>query len=327
MENLRLAYIKSRRGKSYQDKVKKVDADAETYLEQLHDMLINETYHTSEYKTKIIKEPKVRTIYILPYFPDRILHHAIMNVLEPIWDNRMTYHSYSCRQGKGQHKGSKVCMNYTKRNKYCFKCDISKFYPNINHEILKKILRRKIKCKKTLKLLDEIIDSIAGEINVPVGNYLSQWFGNLYMNEFDDYVKHSLRIRYYIRYCDDFCIYSNNKKELQIIKMLVAAFLRVKLKLKLSKCDIFPTTQGVDFLGYRHFPKGYLLARKTTARRVKRRFKKIIPLLNKGKINVDQAISIVASTKGWLKHCNSYNLIKSIRLEEVDKYVRSLKDS
>ena len=117
-----------------------------------------------------------------------------MNVLEPIWDNLFIHNSYACRKGKGQHRGSTKCAEYVRKNKYCLKCDIKKFYPSINHDILFNIIKKKIKCKKTLNLLHDIIYSIEGETNTPIGNYTSQWFGNLYLNELDMYVKHVLKI-------------------------------------------------------------------------------------------------------------------------------------
>lgn len=187
--NLYLAFEKAKRHKSWQRKVKIIEANLDYYIEKLQNDLITGQYKTAEYKLKTIYEPKKRDIYILPFYPDRIVHHAIMNVLEPIWDNRFIYNSYACRKNKGQHKGSIKCMEYTRKFKYCLKCDISKFYPSINHRLLKKVIRKKIKCKKTLNLLDEIIDSVDTPTNVPIGNYLSQWFGNLYLNELDVFLK------------------------------------------------------------------------------------------------------------------------------------------
>lgn len=189
-DNLLLAFKKAKRHKSWQQKVIKVEQNLEEMIEKLRESLINGTYKTSGYRQKKIYEPKERTIYILPFYPDRIVHHAIMNILEPIWDKLFISHSYACRKNKGQHKGSIKCMEYVRKNRFCLKCDISKFYPSINHEILKRIIRKKIKCKRTIKLLDEIIDSIDSPTNVPIGNYLSQWFGNLYLNELDMFLKH-----------------------------------------------------------------------------------------------------------------------------------------
>ena len=321
-ENLKLAYQKSRKGKAWQRNVKEIDQRQEYYLSELLHILQNKEYKTSQYKTKMIYEPKFRTIYILPYYPDRILQHAIMNVLEPIWDKLFIYDSYACRQGKGQHKGSLRCMQFVKRNKYCLKCDISKFYPSVNHEKLLKIIKRKIKCKDTLVLLEEIINSIEGESNVPIGNYLSQWFGNLYMNELDQLIKHKYHIKDYIRYCDDFLLFSNNKEKLNQMKLIIEKFITEQLKMKLSKCDLFPVTQGVDFLGYRHFPQGYILLRKTTAKRVKKRLKSLFWKVKHKKISKESAISTIASTKGWLRWANTHNMSLSLKIMELETEIK-----
>ena len=321
-ENLKLAYQKSRKGKAWQRNVKEIDQRQEYYLSELLHILQNKEYKTSQYKTKMIYEPKFRTIYILPYYPDRILQHAIMNVLEPIWDKLFIYDSYACRQGKGQHKGSLRCMQFVKRNKYCLKCDISKFYPSVNHEKLLKIIKRKIKCKDTLLLLEEIINSIEGESNVPIGNYLSQWFGNLYMNELDQLIKHKYHIKDYIRYCDDFLLFSNSKEKLNQMKLIIEKFITEQLKMKLSKCDLFPVTQGVDFLGYRHFPQGYILLRKTTAKRVKKRLKSLFWKVKHKKISKESAISTIASTKGWLRWANTHNMSLSLKIMELETEIK-----
>lgn len=321
-ENLKLAYQKSRKGKAWQRNVKEIDQRQEYYLSELLHILQNKEYKTSQYETKMIYEPKFRTIYILPYYPDRILQHAIMNVLEPIWDKLFIYDSYACRQGKGQHKGSLRCMQFVKRNKYCLKCDISKFYPSVNHEKLLKIIKRKIKCKDTLVLLEEIINSIEGESNVPIGNYLSQWFGNLYMNELDQLIKHKYHIKDYIRYCDDFLLFSNSKEKLNQMKLIIEKFITEQLKMKLSKCDLFPVTQGVDFLGYRHFPQGYILLRKTTAKRVKKRLKSLFWKVKHKKISKESAISTISSTKGWLRWANTHNMSLSLKIMELETEIK-----
>lgn len=224
-------------------------------------------------------------------------------------------------KNKGQHKGSIKCMEYVRKNRFCLKCDISKFYPSINHEILKRIIRKKIKCKRTIKLLDEIIDSIDSPTNVPIGNYLSQWFGNLYLNELDMFLKHNCKIKYYLRYCDDFLLFSNDKQFLKDMSVKIEEFVTTKLKLKLSKCNILSTSQGVDFLGYRHFSAGYILVRKSTAKRMKKNIKALKYKLVVKKISKESALSTVASVEGWLKWANAYNLKKSLQLEDLKKSI------
>jgi len=246
-----------------------------------------------------------------------------MNIVEPIWDNLFIFDSYACRRGKGIHKGSNRTMRAIRNNKYCLKMDISKFYPSIKHDILFKIVQRKIKCPATLRLIKDIIYSVGGGKNVPIGNYTSQWLGNLYMNEIDQFLKHKHKVKYYIRYCDDFCVYSNDKKYLHELKNIIEDFLRVKLELKFSKVDIVQVKQGVDFLGYRHFPN-YILLRKSTAKRVKKRLARMPKMLKLGLINKEQFKSSIASTWGWLKWANTYNFRIKYKLEDLMQYSNSI---
>lgn len=307
IQNLELAFDRAVRGKASRRNVKKAKSNKEQIVNYIYELLKSGKYKTSEYKTKKIYEPKERTIYILPLVPDRIVHHAIMNVLEPIWDARLINNTYSCRIGKGQHKGSQKVMEYIKYYPFVLKNDISKFYPSINHEVLKQVIRRKIKDDRVLQLLDEIIDSVEGETNVPIGNYLSQWFGNLYMDLLDRYITQELGFTHYVRYCDDFIVFSKSKHELAVINQLIKEFIHDKLKLKLSKSSIFPVSRGVEFLGYRHFPS-YILVRKSTVKRMKHRLLRIPYQLKHKIITREQAISKLASFDGWLKHANCYNL-------------------
>lgn len=243
-----------------------------------------------------------------------------MNVLEPIWDGMLIDNTFACRKDKGQHKASLKCSEYVRKYDYCMKGDISKFYPSINHSILKQIIRRKIKDARVLSLLDEIIDSVETETNVPIGSYLSQWFGNLYMNELDMYVKHTLKIPGYVRYCDDFLLFGNDKRYLGECLVNIRRFLMDNLSLRLSKDSIFPTTQGVDFVGYIHH-KRYVTVRPKTSRRIRRRMKTLILTLESGRINVFQAISKIASASGWIRHAKSSRLKQALDLDNLLRLV------
>lgn len=306
-DNLYRAYKRARHGKSTRRAVKQFECDIAGNLLKLQKSLCTGEFQTSVYKTKTIYEPKQREIYILPFFPDRIVQHALLQVLIPIWDNLMIHDSYACREGKGMHDASRKTMNHVRRYKYCLKCDISKFYPSIDHNILLAIVRRKIKCKPTLALLENIVRSFDGDKNTPIGNYTSQWFGNLYMNELDQAVKHQHKMKAYIRYCDDFVIFDDCKKKLKSLQNWIGEFIRDKLMLKFSKASVFPVSQGVDFLGYRHFPQKILL-RKGTAKRVFKRLKALPFLLQTGKITLEQYRSSISSTEGWLKWASTHNL-------------------
>ena len=317
-DNLLLAYKLARKGKGKKQGVRLFARNVDKNIDTIRQMLITKTYTTSRYNTRTIFEPKKRIIYILPFAPDRIIQHAILNVVEPIWDKLFIAESFACRKCKGIHKGSLKTMSYIRHNKYCLKCDIHHFYPSINHTVLKNIIRQKIKDKDLLWLLDDIIDSYPGDTNVPIGNYTSQWFGNLYLNELDKYVKQELHFKCYLRYCDDFLFFGNNKEELHTIANKVQKFCLDKLKLTFSKCDLFPVSRGVDFLGYRHFPH-YILIRKSTAKRAKKRIKSIIKRAYQHKITLGQFRSTVASYLGIAKHANAFNFQESLRLKYLTK--------
>lgn len=312
LDNIYLAYKLARKGKTWQNTIIRFDDDLDENIFNIHDILVEKTFTTSRYIEKEIYEPKQRTIYKLPFNPDRVVQHAIMNILEPIWDGLFIYDSYSCRKGKGIHAGSRRTMEFIRAvgsRAYCLKMDIRKFYPSIDQNILFNIVQQKIKCKDTLWLLEDIIYSIPGEKNIPIGNYTSQWLGNLYMNELDQLLKYKYKIKHYIRYCDDFILLHQDKKFLKNIAGEIEEFLAEKLLLELSKNNIFPINQGIDFLGYRHFPD-YILVRKSTAKRIKKRMLKLPGMLERGEISLDQYKSSIASTRGWLMWSNSYNFQK-----------------
>lgn len=296
--NIELAHTKARRGKRHYAAVKKIDENPEMHLTNLWQTLCDRQHKTSDYS--VIKRQvgkKTRIIYKLPYYPDRIVHHCIMNVLEPIWLKVLIRDTYSAIKGRGVHDGVKRMKGFLqdKRNtKYCLKLDVKKFYPSIDHEILKQIIRRKIKCKDTLALLDEIIGSAPG---VPIGNYLSQYFGNLYLAYFDHYCKEVLGIKYYARYCDDVVVFHSEKDFLHSAFHNIADYLKSKLGLAINgNHQVFPTrVRGVDFLGYRFFG-GYTLVRKSIATTFKQKMKQ------------EQPVSCIMSYKGWLGHANAYRL-------------------
>ena len=317
LDNLSIAFDKATKHKRWRNNIKKCIEHKEQIIQNIHKNLINKTYHTSQYRTKTIYEPKERLIYILPFAPDRIVHHAIMNVLEPILDKRLIYDTYSCRVCKGQMKASDRCLSYCKKYKYCLQFDISKFYPSINHEILKSILKGIFKDKDLIWLLDEIIDSTNTPTNVPIGNYLSQWFGNIYLSKFDRFLI-SKGFTKLVRYCDDTVVFSNDKKALASLVQEAREFLHQELNLKLSKSKILSTHRGITFLGFRHF-KRYVLLKRKTAIRIKTRLKYLPYKLEHKKIKVETAQGQVASAIGWLAHANCYNLTKSLNIISLCK--------
>jgi len=319
-DNLYLAYKKARKNKGWQRQVQEVDADVENKLLAIQEMLIKRTYKVSPYKKRVIFEPKERDIYILPFYPDRIIQHALMNVIAPLWDKMFIDTSYSCREGKGQHKGVKKCAEYVRKYSYCLQGDISKFYPSIVHDILMRIIKRKIKCKGTLWLIEVVVRSFPSRKNVPIGNYTSQWFGNLYMNEVDKLVKQHFHIKGYIRYCDDFLLFGNNKVYLHYVGREIKIFCKCNLELRLSKLRVFPTGKGVDFLGYVNKGK-FLLLRKSTKIRFKRRIKGLWYEVKYGLVELDRARSSIDSILGWLSHANTYKLKLALGIYELRGYI------
>lgn len=310
IENIKLAHKNAKKGKLHYSEVKLVETNPEKYFAKIHNTLKNKTFRNSEYEVFMKNDKgKEREIFKLPYFPDRIIHHCIMNVLEPIWMKTLIADTYSSLKGRGIHKGVKRIKSVLKNRdntKYCLKMDVRKFYPSIDHNILKQIIRKKIKDRDLLGLLDEIIDSAKG---VPIGNYLSQYFGNLYLSGLDHWLKEQKCCKYVFRYCDDICILHSDKNHLSQLRRDISNYLRIKLNLKLKdNWQIFPVNRrGIDFLGYRFF-HDYTLLRKNTAIGFKSRIKQIKKThKNLAPINI---LSGIMSYWGWMKYANCYRLRK-----------------
>lgn len=304
IENLRIADEKAQKGKNNQYGVKLHNQHKEENLQLLHKMLKNKTYQTSQYDIFKVYEPKEREVYRLPYFPDRITHHAVMNILEPIFVSTFTADTYSCIKGKGIHAAAnavKTALQDQPGTVYCLKLDIKKFYPNIDHDCLKSLLRRKFKDQQLLWLLDEIIDSASG---LPIGNYLSQYFANFYLTYFDHWIKEEKRVKYYYRYADDLVMLAANKPYLHALLSEITEYLSENLKLTVKKnYQVFPVAdRGIDFVGYRFYHTHTLLRK-----RIKKNFAKMV------KKNPNKAS--IASYYGWAKHCDSKHLLKKITTE------------
>lgn len=314
LENLQLADEKARKGKVHSYGVQLHDKNRESNLMKLHESLKNQTFKTSKYHIFKIYEPKEREIFRLPYYPDRITHHAIMNILEPIWVSLFNKNTYSCIKNRGIHAAAKdvkfALKNDEAGTRYCLKIDVRKFYPSIDHEILKNVVRRRIKDKRLLCLLDEIIDSVPS--GVPIGNYLSQYLANVYLAYFDHWLKEEKHVKYYWRYADDIVVLAPNKEVLHALLHDIRAYLRDNLKLKVKRTyQVFPVdSRGIDFLGYVFF-HSHTILRKTIKKRLFRRVAK----LRKRKIapTKKQYKQQICSWWGWCKYCNSVNLISKIQ--------------
>jgi len=314
-DNFTVAQKLSRQGKSSRKEIRIFESNLDENLEEIRQLVIDKKFHTAKYRSKKIFEPKERIIYILPYAPDRIVQHAIMNILVPYMEKMFITDSYACITGRGQTRASLRTMQAVRRNKYCLKCDIHHFYPSINQNILSEMYHRKFRDKDFLYLMDDIIFSFPGGYNCPIGNYTSQWNGNFYLTPLDEFCKHELKIKDYIRYCDDFLLFGDDKSYLHECRKRIEDFIG-KYELTYSKADVFSVKQGIDFCGYRHFDN-YILVRKSTAKRQIKRIKELPGEFESGKITVDEMRSVIDSMSGWLKHANAYNLKKSMRISEI----------
>lgn len=301
VQNLQLADQKARKGKGRQYGIIIHDKDRDANILALHQQLINKTYRTSRYTTFKIWEPKEREIFRLPYYPDRIVHHAAMNILEQIFVKTFTADTYSCIKGRGIHGAAnalKRALHDQPGSQYCLKLDIKKFYPNIAHRILKGLLRKKFKDPDLLWLLDEIIDSAPG---LPIGNYLSQYFANFYLSYFDHWLKEVKGVKYYFRYADDVVILSGDKQSLHQLLSDIKYYLLTELNLEVKlNYQVFPVdARGIDFVGY-VFRHTHIRLRKS----IKQSFARSLARNRKA--------TSIASYKGWTNHCNSRHLLKKL---------------
>lgn len=305
IDNLDAADMIARKGKKDQYGILVHDRNREKNILSLRGMLLSKTYKTSAYTTFKVYEPKEREVFRLPYFPDRIVHHAVMNVLEPIFVSIFTADSYSCIKGRGIHAAARAVKRALvdePGTTYCLKFDIRKFYPSVNHSILKELLRRKLKDKDLLWLLDEVIDSAPG---LPIGNYLSQYFANYYLTFFDHWVKEALKVKYYFRYADDIVILAASKEYLHDLFIKMSDYLADQLQLAVKgNYQVFPVaSRGIDFVGYVSY---------RTHTRLRKSIKKRFARMMARKPNMRS----FASYYGWAIHADCKNLLKTLTNEK-----------
>ncbi len=314
------------------DKKNKLDVmdfelDLEKNIFDLYRDLKNGLYKHGPYKGFWIHDPKLRRIHKATV-RDRVLHHAIFKVLNPIFEPTFITNSFSCRIGKGTHKGMKkvaemiraVSQNNTRRC-YALKCDIRKFFDSVDHDILIGILDKRIKDKQVMDLMREIVDSFtASKPNlfdrrgIPIGNLTSQIFANIYMNEFDQFIKHNLKVEYYARYTDDFIIVSTDKAYLENLIAPIQDFLRTKLCLELhpKKVHITKHVRGIDFLGYVILPQ-HIKLRTKTKRKIPKKIQEMVSRYKQGRITELTLYSSLQSYLGVLSHANAYKLGQEIQ--------------
>ena len=325
-ENLYSAYLKARRGKRDRPEVQRFEQDLEGNLIQLQNELILGTYKTGRYRLFKVFEPKERQVAALP-FRDRVLQHALVDTIEPIWETRFIPDSFACRPNKGTHAGAdrvEAMMRKVKRQhgSVCvFKADIAKYFSNIDHAILKRLVRRYVKCRRTLALFEGIIDSCAvpGDarpVGLPIGNLTSQLCANIYLHALDEFVKYELGEPFYLRYMDDFCIIHHDKAYLHQLRNTLEEFLWNRLRLRTNaKTQVFPVTswpgRPLDFLGYRIWPTHRKL-RTSSIRRISKTLKRLQKLYGKGVVSLDRVRQSVISWIGHAKHAESYGLRKKL---------------
>lgn len=310
IENLFQAWNEFKKGKRNKKDIQVFEKNLEDNLFDLHTRLRRKTYSHGLYQDFYVNDPKRRHIH-KARVSDRVVHHLLYKYLYETFDKTFIFDSYSCRVGKGTHRGvrrlsvfaRKVSKNYT-GNCWALKCDIKKFFASVNHEILLNLLLKRIEDRDILGLLTNIIRSFNSDCGqrkgIPLGNLTSQIFANIYLDRLDQFVKHELKIKFYLRYADDFIFVSTNKNIFLEFINPIRKFLLKELKLELhpDKIILRKLDWGIDFLGYIVLPH-YILPRTKTKRRVFR------------KIN-DQNVQ---SYLGYLKHANSYKLRSELMIK------------
>lgn len=323
-DNLYFAAHEAARGKRYKAPIMRYMLNIEENLINTHNHLQYDTYLPSPHRQFFVYEPKKRLISAPP-FCDRVVQHAAHQIIEPIIDKRFIHDSYACRNGKGAHKGADRAQRFiriVKRNHgrvYALKADISKYFNSINHATLKRIMRKHLTCQRTLKLLDLIIDHSHTDtpgVGIPIGNLTSQLFANVYLNELDQYCKHTLKAKRYVRYMDDFVILHHDKQVLHKMRAQIEAWLWQNLQLKTNaKTQVFPIHakrgRALDFLGYRIYPTHRLL-RNCTVKRFKHKLKKLHKRYGRDEIGLDEVRPVIASYLGCAQHASAHNVTSHI---------------
>ncbi|UKO99516.1 RNA-directed DNA polymerase [Nostoc sp. UHCC 0870] len=320
--NLIQAARQAQKGKRYRENILNFNYNLEAELIKIQTDLKSKSYRPGRYKTFEIKEPKPRLISAAPY-RDRIVHHALCNVIVPIFEPTFIHDTYANRIGFGTHRALNCFIKFARSSNYTLQCDIQKYFPSIDHTILKSLLRRKIKCPDTLWLIDTIIDGsnqqepiihyfpnddlltpLERRRGLPIGNLTSQFFANVYLNGLDHFVKQQLKASKYLRYVDDFALFSDDYEFLQTARYAIEEYLiHLRLKIHPIKSQLFATKEGATFLGFRVLPNS-IRVRTENLRRARRRLREMQIDYAKGKID-DEKVS--ASLQSWYAHLDQGN--------------------
>jgi retron-type reverse transcriptase len=327
-ENLYEAYKTAKRGKRYRLESLDFVKDLEVNLITLQNNLMWNMYKPSPFRQFYVFEPKKRLISA-PNFVDRIVHHAIVRVIENLFEKKFVKETFACMVGRGTHAAMKHVLKCCRIAKcrlgsyYVLKCDIHKFFPSVNHDILKQIVRRTIRDKKLLNLIDKIIDSYEPEgRGIPIGSLTSQLLANVYLDPLDHFIKEVHRIKYYARYMDDFIIIHHDKKYLAQLKVEIEKFVIEKLDMTLNpKTGIFHERQGIDFCGYRVWPT-HVLPRKSTIKRAKRRLKRFMEIYRNNPGILKHASDSIQSFLGYIQHCSGWKTTRSLLSKIIFSHVK-----
>ncbi|MBH0017572.1 reverse transcriptase/maturase family protein [Pseudoalteromonas sp. NGC95] len=319
-ENILNAAYQCRKGKTTSASALAFFNNLEENIVQIQNELMWEMYNVLPYRHFYVFEPKRRLISA-PHFKDRVIHRAIYNVIEPLFDKRYIHDSYACRTGKGAHAGADRAQLFIKQvesesgKAYALKADISKYFSSIDHQALKNILDAKLKCQKTKSLLFYIIDNSPSDavgVGIPLGNLTSQIFANIYLHELDHFAKHTLKAKRYIRYMDDFVIIHKSKSQLNEWRNLIEEFLYKNLRLKTnSKTQVFPIAKtngrSLDFLGYRIYANHRLL-RKSSVNKISTKLKRFRKEFSQGKVSLAEINQCVQSWLGHASHADTHSI-------------------
>jgi hypothetical protein len=294
-------------------------AEFEKEIFALHEELWAGTYRHGGYTYFTIHEPKERLVAAAP-FRDRVVHHAIVRVIEPIFDRRFIEDSFACRIGKGSHAAMRRAAEFARRWPYAMKCDVRKYFPSIDHEVLTGLLQRVIADERLMGLLRHILNSHAdgrrqqwtpgGDLfdvqvlkrGLPIGNLTSQFFANVYLNPLDHFVKHELRVKGYVRYMDDFLLFGDDRATLrQQGREVRDKLAELRLEIHPDKYRLVPTASGVDFAGYVALADGRVRVRSSSVRRFDRRYKKMLWNLRHRRT---KAALVTQSVRAWVAHAS-----------------------
>lgn len=320
--NLYKAYKKTQKGQGKYKKDAMIFAQDETYnLLELQRRLVDDSYEFGGYVRFMVYEPKERIIHA-PKYVDKIVQLAMNEQLKKVLNPTFIYDSYACIDDKGTHRAVERVSHFMRKaawefgeDAFILKVDVRRFFYSIDRTILKRIYRNRLKCKRTLRLLDHIIDSadVVDRVGLPLGNTLSQLCANIYMNLLDQHCKRALQLKYYVRYADDLAVIVENKEKAQEMQERITQFLFENLNLDVheGKTRIFPIEQGVNTLGYKIY-KTHRLLRNDSKKKIKRKAKRMRRLLREGTLSKEKAEQIFNSWLGHASYGSSHNFIKSL---------------